>query len=89
MTNETAVCGLCGEPMLEGETMFKFHGYSGPCPKPPKDRPPLMAGVDEEFENWWRDDGRFIDPDTDDVPWFDKRKGLAESAFNAGRGSKK
>jgi hypothetical protein len=21
--------------MLEGETMFKYHGYSGPCPKPP------------------------------------------------------
>ena len=21
--------------MPAGETMFKFHGYSGPCPKPP------------------------------------------------------
>lgn len=29
------VCELCGEPMPPGETMFKFHGYSGPCPKPP------------------------------------------------------
>jgi hypothetical protein len=28
-------CELCGEPMPEGEGMFKFHGYSGPCPKPP------------------------------------------------------
>lgn len=28
-------CDLCGEPMPEGESMFKFHGYSGPCPKPP------------------------------------------------------
>lgn len=27
-------CNLCGEPMPEGEEMFKFHGYSGPCPKP-------------------------------------------------------
>lgn len=27
-------CGLCGEPMPAGEEMFKFHGYSGPCPKP-------------------------------------------------------
>jgi predicted amidophosphoribosyltransferase len=27
------LCGLCGEPMPEGEEMFKFHGYSGPCPK--------------------------------------------------------
>lgn len=31
----TAVCELCGEPMPPGEQMFKFHGYSGPCPKPP------------------------------------------------------
>ena len=29
------LCEICGEPMPEGETMFKFHGYSGPCPKPP------------------------------------------------------
>jgi len=28
-------CELCGEPMIEGEEMFKYHGLSGPCPKPP------------------------------------------------------
>jgi len=28
-------CAICGEPMPQGEEMFKFHGYSGPCPKPP------------------------------------------------------
>jgi len=28
-------CELCGEPMPDGEEMFKFHGYSGPCPKEP------------------------------------------------------
>lgn len=28
-------CEICGEPMPEGESMFKFHGFSGPCPKPP------------------------------------------------------
>lgn len=27
-------CELCGEPMPNGEEMFKYHGYSGPCPKP-------------------------------------------------------
>ncbi len=32
-------CELCGEPMPEGEEMFKFHGYSGPCPKPPLPKP--------------------------------------------------
>lgn len=30
-----AKCQLCGEPMPTGEEMFNFHGYSGPCPKPP------------------------------------------------------
>jgi hypothetical protein len=33
---DNPVCKLCGEPMPPGEEMFKFHGYSGPCPKPPK-----------------------------------------------------
>jgi hypothetical protein len=27
-----AVCSVCGEPMPEGEEMFKIHGYSGDCP---------------------------------------------------------
>ena len=41
-------CELCGEPMPEGETMFKFHGYSGPCPKPPlpKDTQPRLTDND-------------------------------------------
>lgn len=30
-----AKCVICGEPMPQSEKMFKFHGYSGPCPKPP------------------------------------------------------
>ena len=30
-----SLCTLCGEPMPAGEEMFKFHGYSGPCPAPP------------------------------------------------------
>jgi hypothetical protein len=38
----TALCEICGEPMLEGEEMFKFHGYSVPCPKPPLPRPPSV-----------------------------------------------
>lgn len=35
MPDEKAICELCGEPMPPGEEMFKFHGYSGNCPKPP------------------------------------------------------
>lgn len=37
------------------------------------------------FDDWWLADGQYIDPDTSDVPWFDKRRGLAEAAFKAGR----
>lgn len=50
MTNQTnhskPVCELCGEPMPEGEEMFRYHGYSGPCPKPAKsdNQPPAYAG---------------------------------------------
>lgn len=29
----TTHCTLCGEPMPEGEEMFRYHGHSGPCPK--------------------------------------------------------
>lgn len=39
----------------------------------------------EDFESWWASDGRFIDPDTSDVDWFDKRKELAALAFIAAR----
>lgn len=28
-------CELCGKPMPEGEEMFRYHGYSGPCPRTP------------------------------------------------------
>lgn len=32
-------CELCGEPMAPNEEMFKYHGYLGPCPKPPLPKP--------------------------------------------------
>lgn len=35
MSKQEARCSLCGEPMPAGEEMFKYHGYSGDCPKPP------------------------------------------------------
>ena len=45
-----AACQLCGEPMPDGEQMFKYHGYSGPCPKPPKPKTQVHAfETDEEF----------------------------------------
>ncbi len=36
---DIARCAICGEPMPPGEEMFKFHGFSGKCPKPPLPRP--------------------------------------------------
>jgi hypothetical protein len=36
--SETPKCEICGEPMPAGEGVFKFHGYSGPCPKSPLPR---------------------------------------------------
>jgi len=41
---EVTKCELCGEPMPQGEEMFKFHGYSGNCPKPPLPR--LISGAE-------------------------------------------
>ena len=35
------------------------------------------------FNEWWEKDGRYIDPDTSDVDWYDKRKELAGIAFEA------
>lgn len=48
--DEPAKCELCGEPMPPGEEMFKYHGYSGPCPKPPlpKKRPAWIDAAAKE-----------------------------------------
>ena len=43
MSEDRAKCEICGEPMPVGEEMFKFHGYSGDCPKPPLKRVPSGA----------------------------------------------
>lgn len=40
-------CRLCGDPMPEGEAMFKYHGYSGPCPKPPMPKPEEILTMSE------------------------------------------
>ena len=39
--------------------------------------------MNDGFRKWWQETGRYIDPDTEDVPWFDKREALAELAWNA------
>jgi hypothetical protein len=47
MTNK---CTICGEAMPLGESMFMFHGYSGPCPKPPLLQPHQARVVAEKTE---------------------------------------
>ena len=47
-------CELCGEPMPPGEEMFNFHGYSGPCPKPPLPRQPkLQPSTDAQWREYY------------------------------------
>lgn len=50
---EKPKCELCGETMPNGEEMFKIHGYSGNCPKPPISRTPPSGnrGPEGEDEN--------------------------------------
>lgn len=52
--SKQALCNLCGEPMPKGEEMFKYHGYSGPCPKPPKVTATDKAKRDKVAEIIWR-----------------------------------
>ena len=46
----TKKCALCGEPMPDGETMFNYHGYSGPCPKPPLKKVELDPAGEPKLE---------------------------------------
>lgn len=45
----------------------------------------LASAAAEElsFEQWWIETGRFYDPDTTDVSWYDKRESLAKLAYEA------
>lgn len=43
----------------------------------------VVLNWSDAFDEWWSREGQYLDPDTSDVPWFDKRRGLAQIAFNA------
>lgn len=47
MVDAHPLCEICGEPMPKGEEMFKFHGFSGPCPKPPLPKQDDSADITE------------------------------------------
>lgn len=41
-------CEICGQPMPEGEEMFRYHGFSGPCPKPESNSRKLLRQLKSE-----------------------------------------
>lgn len=45
-----ACCELCGELLPKGEQMFKRHGYSSDCPKPPKVKIEEIKSSEEVIE---------------------------------------
>lgn len=73
---EKPKCGLCGEPMPEGEEMFKFHGYSGDCPKPPLKKMVDSAGDDRTANNVMRHEYRVLGDDEKLAMKTIKDKGL-------------
>jgi hypothetical protein len=48
--SEQPKCELCGEPMEELESMFKYHGSLGPCPKPPLPKPVVKTEAERIAE---------------------------------------
>jgi hypothetical protein len=61
--SESVKCELCGEPMPPGEEMFKFHGYSGNCPKPPKADAPFQSEPAEKAYQKMRQVGGMLSRD--------------------------
>ena len=45
MSDETPMCGVCGQPMEEIEKNFRYHGLLGPCPKKEPDATPGSDGT--------------------------------------------
>lgn len=83
--SEKSLCQLCGEPMPEGEEMFNYHGYSGPCPKQPLPKAPAAAeslgaadGLELECYKWLESRyGMVSAKDTYDLAAFIRARELA------------
>jgi len=81
---EVSKCELCGEPMPEGESVFSFHGYSGPCPKPPLPKePPAKTERELELEDLLRSARCIAQRKGENTAWetFDRR--LAECGIGS------
>ncbi len=69
-------CRLCGEPMPDGEEMFFYHGYSGPCPKPP------LKDESDDFVAYLRFRKR---ADNENIKWLSVCNSTDEGAFKVYR----
>lgn len=63
MTAERPLCEICGEPMPENEVGFRYHGYSGPCPKPPTPQQSPITGLINDIAAAYL--GMYADPARD------------------------
>jgi hypothetical protein len=44
-----------------------------------------QVALEAEFDNWWRTEGAYIDPDFSEVDWYDKRRELCFYAYRAAK----
>lgn len=83
-------------PWMKEAAKAILHAGSWPDEWEPKDVTEIAQIIaahvpqptEQEFDVWWEKDGKFFDPDTADVPWYDKRKFLAEYAWHRARQEK-
>ena len=71
------ICTRCKQPISRSGIYHrtKKGPHHAQCP---------ASVAERSAEEWWRADGVYIDPDTEEVDWFDKRRELAQLAFIAG-----
>ena len=77
-------CELCGELMPDGEEMFKFHGYSGPCPKPPLPQA-LTSSTQDRIAELERERDELSQMASDANLWAEKQGQLAMRALAENR----
>ena len=77
-------CEVCGEPMPEGEEMFKIHGYSGNCPKPPLPQA-LTSSTQDRIAELERERDELSQMASDANLWAEKQGQLAMRALAENR----
>lgn len=81
----SGTCELCGEPMPAGEEMFKFHGYSGQCQKPPKPKEEknyLLDAVKAAYRKHHMGDDRIGWDELSEILFTALTKEMGDGEFN-------